>query len=242
MVFPDLRPVCSILFDQQRIQLIVATFVKKAMSHKIIDQLKWRYACKSFDDQTKLSSAQIDLLKEAFNLTASSYGLQPLKLLVISNQELKKILVGASMNQKQIKQCSHLLVICTKTAVSPDFVRSYFDLVMEQRGTQEQVLAPFRDFLLKEMSEMTPQNQEIWMAKQAYIALGNLLTVCATQGIDSCPMEGFDPQQYDEILGLSARGLRAVLLLPVGRRSKEDQFASFAKVRRGTDQVVIDLE
>ncbi len=212
------------------------------MSHKIIDQLKWRYACKAFDSERSLSETQIQTLKEAFNLTATSYGLQPLKLLVISNKELKKNLVAASMNQKQIEQCSHLLVLCTRTELGDEYIRSYFNLVMEQRGTEERILAPFRDFLLKEMGEMSPDNLQAWMAKQAYIALGNLLTVCAIEGIDSCPMEGFYPEQYDEILGLSKRGLRAVLLLPVGYRSSEDQFGSFAKVRRGVADVVIDLD
>lgn len=212
------------------------------MFNNIIDQLKWRYACKAFDPDRQLSEIQVQTLKEAFNLTASSYGLQPLKLVVISNQELKKNLVAASMNQKQIDQCSHLLVLCSKTELGDEFIHSYFKLVMEQRGTEEKILAPFRDFLLKEMGEMTPEKLETWMAKQAYIALGNLLTVCASEGIDSCPMEGFFPEQYDEILGLSEMGLRAVLLLPVGYRSPEDQFASFAKVRRGVSDVVIDLD
>ena len=212
------------------------------MFNNMIDQLKWRYACKAFDPDGQLSETQVQTLKEAFNLTASSYGLQPLKLVVISNQELKKNLVAASMNQKQIDQCSHLLVLCSKTELGDEFINSYFKLVMEQRGTEEKILAPFRDFLLKEMGEMTPEKLETWMAKQAYIALGNLLTVCASEGIDSCPMEGFFPEQYDEILGLSEMGLRAVLLLPVGYRSPEDQFASFAKVRRGVSDVVIDLD
>lgn len=212
------------------------------MFNNIIDQLKWRYACKAFDPDRQLSENQVQTLKEAFNLTASSYGLQPLKLVVISNQELKKTLVAASTNQKQIDQCSHLLVLCSKTELGDEFIHSYFKLVMEQRGTEEKILAPFRDFLLKEMGEMTPEKLETWMAKQAYIALGNLLTVCASEGIDSCPMEGFFPEQYDEILGLSEMGLRAVLLLPVGYRSSEDQFASFAKVRRGVSDVVIDLD
>lgn len=212
------------------------------MSNSIINQLKWRYACKAFDAERKLSETQVQTLKDAFNLTASSYGLQPLKLLVISNKELKKNLVAASMNQKQIEQCSHLLVLCTRTELGDDYIHEYFKLVMEQRGTEEKILAPFRDFLLKEMGQMTPDNLQAWMAKQAYIALGNLLTVCAAEGIDSCPMEGFHPSQYDEILGLTEKGLRAVLLLPVGYRSSEDQFASFAKVRRGVSDVVIDLD
>ena len=126
------------------------------MSHKIIDQLKWRYACKAFDSERSLSDTQIQTLKEAFNLTATSYGLQPLKLLVISNKDLKKDLVPASMNQKQIEQCSHLLVLCTRTELGDEYIRSYFNLVMEQRGTDERILAPFRDFLLKEM-ERCPQ-------------------------------------------------------------------------------------
>ena len=208
----------------------------------IIDQLQWRYACKSFDPDRKLESQQIQLLKEAFDLTASSYGLQPLKMLVISNEELKSRLVAASMNQKQIQQCSHLLVLCTRTDVTPEFIHSYFDLVKAKRGTDDKILAPFCEFLLKEMGEMSHKDKEVWMAKQAYIALGNLLTVCALEGIDACPMEGFEPPKYDEILGLSSQGLRAVLLLPVGHRSAQDAFSKMAKVRRGLDEVIVELD
>ncbi len=118
------------------------------------------------------------------------------------------------MNQKQIEQCSHLLVLCTRTELGDEYIRSYFNLVMEQRGTEERILAPFRDFLLKEMGEMSPDNLQAWMAKQAYIALGNLLTVCAIEGIDSCPMEGFYPEQYDEILGLSKKGIKGCIIAP----------------------------
>jgi len=208
----------------------------------IIQQLQWRYACKSFDPNRLLKTEQIQLLKEAFDLTASSYGLQPLKMLVISNAKLKSRLVAASMNQKQIQQCSHLLVLCTRTDVSPEFIHSYFDLVKSKRGTEDKILAPFLEFLLKEMGEMSDEDKEVWMAKQAYIALGNLLTVCALEGIDACPMEGFEPPKYDEILGLSRQGLRAVLLLPVGHRSVQDTFAAMAKVRRGLDEVIIELD
>ena len=110
------------------------------MPNSIIDQLKWRYACKAFDSDRSLNETQIQLLKEAFNLTASSYGLQPLKLLVISNKELKKNLVSASMNQKQIEQCSHLLVLCSRTDIDANYIHSYFKLVMEQCGTEEKIL------------------------------------------------------------------------------------------------------
>ena len=99
-----------------------------------------------------------------------------------------------------------------------------------------------REFLLKEMGEMSHKDKEVWMAKQAYIALGNLLTVCALEGIDACPMEGFEPPKYDEILGLSSQGLRAVLLLPVGHRSAQDAFSKMEKVRRGLDEVIVELD
>jgi nitroreductase/dihydropteridine reductase len=146
-----------------------------------------------------------------------------------------------SMNQKQIKDASHVLVICIEREVDPDYIRSYFNRVEEVRQTSRAILDPYEKYILDSFSEKSSEELELWMTKQAYLALGNLLTVCAVEEIDSCPMEGFEPEKYDALLGLESRGLKSVLVLPVGYRHKDDFFSDLKKVRRGVDRVIIDM-
>ncbi|WP_459211848.1 NAD(P)H-dependent oxidoreductase [Aquimarina rhabdastrellae] len=207
----------------------------------IIESLEWRYATKKFDATKSLSTAQIDTLIQAFNLTATSYGLQPLKLVVIHNKDLQQQLVAHSMNQQQVADASHLLVICIEKEISSDYIINHFERVKAIRNTNDEVLKPFRDYLIDSFGGKSTTEIRTWASKQAYIALGNLLTVCATQEIDACPMEGFVPEKYDEVLQLDKKGLSSILVLPVGYRSNEDMFADFAKVRRSTNETVIQF-
>ena len=209
------------------------------MSTGVIEKLKWRYATKKFDATRKLSEAQIGILTEAFNLTATSYGLQPLRMLVISNKNLQEKLLPLSMHQKQVQEASHVLVICIEDALDSAFIKNYFSKVEKDRGTPRHILTPFEEFLVNDFKKKSAEDIEQWMAKQAYLALGNLLTVCALEGIDACPMEGFDPEGYDAVLGLKEKNLKSVLVLPVGYRSEEDPFAEMKKVRRGVEEVII---
>ncbi|MFT5255195.1 MAG: nitroreductase/dihydropteridine reductase [Candidatus Paceibacteria bacterium] len=211
------------------------------MTSEILKQLHWRYACKKFDATYTLSQEKLALLKESFNLTATSYGLQPLKMVVISDPKIKEDLVSRTMNQTQVKDCSHLIVLCTETNMDAAFIEGYFQNVQQIRNTPEKVLAPFKAFLMADFKSKSSETKDMWMAKQAYIALGNLLTVCAIEQIDACPIEGFDTVQYDSYLNLTEIGLRSVLLLAVGQRDQNDIFASMPKVRRGVDEVVIEL-
>ena len=211
------------------------------MTSEILDKLKWRYACKKFDASKKLSEEKLTVLKQAFNLTATSYGLQPLKMLVISNQDLKDKLVPLTMNQKQVADCSQVLVLCTETQISTSYIKKYFDSVASLRKTPREVLQPFESFLTDEFSQKDPSHINTWMAKQAYLALGNLLTVCALEDIDACPIEGFEPKEYDRFLNLTEKGLQSVLVLAVGYRADDDVFSNMAKVRRGTDKVILEL-
>ncbi|TYA71761.1 NAD(P)H-dependent oxidoreductase [Seonamhaeicola marinus] len=207
----------------------------------IIEQLKWRYATKKFNQDKKLSAKQIDTLKEAFNLTATSYGLQPTKLLVIENEALKASLVEHSYNQTQVAEASHLLVICIQEHVLEEDVNAFFDIIKAVRNTPEEILAPYRENLTKMLSNMTLEQQQQWSKNQAYIAIGNLMTVCAVEGIDACPMEGFNPQAYDEALNLKEKGLKSALLLPVGFRAEDDMFAGLEKVRMTLKETIIEL-
>ena len=198
----------------------------------IIDSLNWRYATKKFDSSRKLSLEQVNVLKDAFNLTASSYGLQPIKLVVISNQDLKNKLLESSMNQQQVVQCSHLLVICVETEIDEAYIETYFKRVIDIRQTPPNILESFKKSIINEFNDMSNSSILSWSKNQAYLALGNLLTVCSVESIDSCPMEGFSPEKYDDILDLKSKNLKSVLVMPIGYRSKDDKFSSLEKVRK----------
>lgn len=206
-----------------------------------INALKWRYAAKKFDPKKLLSVEKIEILKRAFNLTASSYGLQPLKLVVIQNKDLQQKLMAASYNQKQVSTASHVLVICIEKSVGKEFIENYFKTVQDIRKTPEEVLHPFRESLIGDFEQKPIDEVKIWATHQAYLVLGTLLTVCAVEEIDSCPMEGFKPKEYADILELEKYNLEAVLALPVGYRADDDFFAELKKVRRPLDETVIEF-
>ncbi len=212
------------------------------MAIKIIEQLKWRYATKKFDESKKLSEEKLSVLKEAFNLTATSYGLQPLKLVVVSNPEKIKELVPMSYNQGQIGNASHILVICTETKVDEKYIRNYFDLVEKTRNTPRDILSSFEEFLVSDFGKKTQEEIDVWAAKQAYLTIGNLLTVCAVEEIDACPIEGFVPSKYDEYFQLTEKGLKSVLVLAVGYRAEDDMFSEMKKVRKGVEEMVIEIK
>ncbi len=216
-------------------------YIKFQIKMNTIDSLQWRYAVKKFDENKTLSTNQINTLKETFNLTATSYGLQPVKMLVIQNKKLQQKLVEHSWNQAQITQASHLLVLCIPKVFKEDAANDYFDLIKKVRNTPDEVLNPFRDFLTADVSKRTQEELFQWNKNQAYIALGNLMTVCAVEKIDSCPMEGFIPEKYDEILGLSEQNLTSVLVLPVGFRAEDDYMKDLKKVRKNIADVVIEI-
>ena len=207
----------------------------------IIDSLKWRYATKKFDDTKYISDAKIEVLKQAFNLTATSYGLQPVKLIVIKNKTLQQELVQHSMNQQQVAQASHILVFCTVDTIDEAYVKSYFKRIKDIRNTPDEILNPFKEFLIEDFNTKAVDDIQLWATKQAYLAMGNLLTVCAIEEIDACPMEGFEPKVYDEILDLKTKGLNSVLVMPIGYRADDDLFSTLKKVRKEIVDSVIEL-
>lgn len=206
-----------------------------------IKNLEWRYAVKKFDEQKFLEKPQITTLKKAFNLTATSYGLQPIKLLIIRNKEIQQQLVKSSWNQQQIVQASHLLVICVSTKLDESDVENYFKRVKEIRDTSEEIVRPYRDYLKTTIANKTAEELLSWGKNQAYLALGNLLTVCSNERIDSCPMEGFIPEEYDEILELKEKNLTSVLVLPVGIRADEDLMMHEKKVRKKMSDIILEM-
>ncbi len=206
-----------------------------------INDLKWRYAVKKFDSERILPSDKIDKLKEAFNLTATSYGLQPIRMVVVKNKELQNQLFKHSFEQPQPAQASHVLVICIEKQIDAEYISNYFKHVKQVRGTSDAILDPFKDTLVDSFSNKDSGEIRNWAVNQAYLALGNLLTVCALERIDSCPMEGFDPDAYDVILNLEKKGLTSVLVMPVGYRAVDDEFSTFKKVRKNLKDSVIEF-
>lgn len=207
----------------------------------IIENLKWRYAVKKFDDSKILAEEKINILKDAFNLTATSYGLQPYKLVVLSNKKTQNQLVKHSWNQQQIGQASHLFIITVPKQISTIEVDEYFKLVQEIRNTPDNIIEPFKKMLSNSISNKSDEELFHWMKNQAYLALGNLMTVAANEKIDSCPMEGFSPEKYDEVLGLDSLNLKSVLVLAVGIRAEDCFMKDSQKVRKKPEDIIIDL-
>ncbi len=208
---------------------------------KTIKQLKWRYACKKFNPDKKLSDKKIKRLQKAFKLTATSFGLFPLKMIVIEDFKTKNILLKHAYFQKQIVNCSHLLVICIDTKIDSNTIDTHFELEKIKREIKDEDIAQFRDNLKDSFSKQSEDEKEQGAKNQAYIALGNLMTVCALEKIDACPMEGFNPQKFDEILDLKSLDLKSVLLLPVGYRADDDFMSKLKKVRKPLKEVIINI-
>tara|TARA_R110002049_G_scaffold24760_3_gene87816 strand:- start:10483 stop:11112 length:630 start_codon:yes stop_codon:yes gene_type:complete len=206
-----------------------------------IEQLKWRYATKKFNPNIKLSQNKLNTLKQAFNLTATSFGLQTITMLVIENKDVREQLVAHAYNQKQVLEASHLLVICIQNNIESSDVIEYYNNIKDTRSTPEKILKPYREGLIEMMDKKSIEQRQQWSSNQAYIALGNLMTVCAIESIDSCPMEGFVSAKFDELLQLKQKGLKSILLLPVGYRAKDDMFSELKKVRKPLKETVIEI-
>lgn len=208
----------------------------------IIKSLEWRYACKKFDENKKVTDSQLSIIQNAFNLTATSFGLQPVKLLIISSKPLKEKLHEHGYYQDQITTCSHLLVICIDTKIDDETIDAKFNLEKEIRGTSEDIVGKFRKELKGIYKNKTSNDIEKSAIYQAYIILGNLMTVCALEQIDSCPMEGFNAKKFDEVLQLNEKNLKSILLLPIGYRAEDDPMRALKKVRKPIKDIVINLD
>ena len=211
------------------------------MQMNIINSLEWRYATKKFDPSKKLTTQQIETLKKAFNLTATSFGLQPLKLIVIENKEIQEEFVKHCYFQRQVADASHLLVLCIENDTTTEDINAYFDLEKEIRGVQEESISTFRNQLIDMYKNKTLEEKQLSASYQTYIALGNLMTVCAVEKIDNCPIEGFVPDKIDKLLNLPSQNLKSVLLLPVGYRADDDFMSTLKKVRKPLNETVLEI-
>lgn len=208
---------------------------------ELIESLRWRYATKQFDAQRSLSEEQVQELLEATNLSATSYGLQPFKFLVLRDQAKQDQLVASSYGQTQVAQASHLIVIATRTDVDANYISEYVKLMESQRGLPEGALDQYKTVMTGSIASMDEKTMDVWATKQAYLALGTLLVACAAAKIDACPMEGFVAAEYDEFLGLPAMNLRAAVVIPIGYRAEDDKHQNYKKVRRKLSDIVVKL-
>ena len=208
----------------------------------LIKSLKWRYATKVFDNNKIIDAVLVDKIKQGFNLSASSYGLQPVKLVLLKNKKIQNELFSISMNQKQILDASHLAIFCINVNIDSDYIEEYFKRIKKIRKTDESVLSSYRNNLISIFSKMSQIDIEVWATKQAYLAMGNLLAVCADLKVDTCPMEGFDSLAYDEYFNLNKKGLKSVLIMPMGYRSSQDILSKLEKVRKPISESIINIE
>jgi nitroreductase len=204
----------------------------------VLTQLRWRYATKKFDPARKIAPELWAKLEQAPLLAPSSFGLQPWRFVVVTDPEVRKKLHPVSYNQAQILDASHLVVFASKNPPTPADVERHAARTEQVRGLPAGSLDGLRKSLLGSLSRMTEKDAHNWAARQAYIALGFFLSACALAGVDACPMEGFQPEKYDEILGLKAKGFGAVVLATAGYRLDEDPAAKLAKSRFGPDEVI----
>ena len=199
---------------------------------QLIEDLKWRYATKKYDATKKVSDENITKLKEAIHLSASSWGLQLYKFLDIKNPSIRESLKPHSWGQTQITDASHLFVFCSHTTVSDQDTDDYIALKSKVQGMKVEDLKGYGDFMKMKINEKSPGEVKDWTEKQTYLALGNALMACASMKIDATPMEGFDAAKYNEILGLTEKGLTATVVLAIGYRHEEDVAQNQDKVRK----------
>jgi nitroreductase/dihydropteridine reductase len=207
----------------------------------LIDKLKWRYATKKFDSTKKIPADKLQNILDAVQLSPSSLGLQHYRILVIEDPQIREQLKAVGYGQSQITDASQLIVFAAETNINEDFGKKYIDNVAATRNVPREALAGFESMVVGAINARTPEHLLIWAQKQAYIALGVLLAAAAEQDVDSCPMEGFDPAGFDEILGLKEKGLTATVIAPIGYRAQDDALSTAAKVRRPASELFIHV-
>ncbi len=207
----------------------------------LTENLEWRYATKRFDQNRKVSAEELQKLEEATNLAATSFGLQPFRVMVVSDPEIREQLRAASYNQPQLTEASHIFVFCAMTSMPPEHIDAFLDRMSEVRGVPRDQLNGYADYMKGSVAGRPAESIEPWNKRQAYIALGTLLAATAELKIDACPMEGFDVGEYDRILGLGEKGLTATVIAPIGYRSEEDATQHHAKVRVPLEEMFVEI-
>lgn len=208
---------------------------------EIIEDLNWRYATKKFDSNKKIKLDALETLLEATRLSASSYGLQPYHIFIIEDLELRNKLKPFSWNQSQITDASHLLVFANKKSFGEELIDDYLENVVETRGLSGDSVKGYSDFMKSKLMDLPDETKNSWTARQVYLALGNVMTVAASLKIDTCPIEGFEREKYNEILQLKDSNLNASVVLALGYRAENDDTQHLPKVRYSKEKLFTHL-
>jgi len=209
---------------------------------ELLDKLNWRYAAKAMNGE-KVPQEKIDNIIEAISLSPTSSGLQPFEIIVITNQELKEKIRPISWNQSVITDCSHLIVFAAWDTYTAERINKMFDLTNTVRGFKNEGWENYRQMLLDSYPQKDAEINFNHAAKQAYIAFSQAIAAAAFEGVDSTPLEGFDPDALDKILGLREKGLRSCVMLPLGYRDdKNDWLVNLTKVRKNKEDLVTVIE
>ena len=198
----------------------------------LVTSLNWRYATKKFDPAKTIPAETWAALEDSLVLTPTSYGLQPWKAVIITDPEVREQLKPLSWNQAQVTDCSHYVVFTIRKNLTADHVDHFVARTAEVRGVPIESLKAYRDMMVNDVVYGTRSlHVNDWATRQAYIALGNFMTSAALLGVDTCPMEGLEPANYDKVLGLPEKGLATVVACAAGYRAEDDKYATLAKVR-----------
>lgn len=209
------------------------------MNKQIIEALQWRYAVKKFDAAKKISEENWQTLAESLRLSASSYGFQPWKFLVVQNPEVRKQLRNFSWNQSQVEDCSHLVVFAFLKKIDLNYVDRYIRRMVEVRGGTAENYKGFRDNAnAKLLTGRRANDLDHWAERQSFIAMGQLLETAALLKVDSCPMEGIEPAEYDRILGLENSEYQTIAAVALGYRHPEDKYQHLPKVRFSQEEII----
>ena len=206
-----------------------------------LENQNWRYATKKFDATKKITAEDLDILKEAIRLSSSSYGLQPYKVILVENPDLRAKIQPSAWGQSQIVEASHLIVFANEINFGTTGIDDYIKNASETRAIPAESLQGYADFMKANITALSEDNRNNWTAKQTYLALGNLLNAAAELKIDVTPMEGFVPAEVNEILGLEALGLNATLIATLGYRHEDDATQYYKKVRKSNKDLFITL-
>jgi nitroreductase len=206
-----------------------------------LENQNWRYATKKFDAAKKITTEDLNTLKEAIRLSSSSYGLQPYKVIIVENPELRAQLQSAAYGQTQVVDASHLIIFANELNFGEEGINNFSKNMSETRGIPLESLQGYVDYMKSNITGLPEETRNIWTSKQTYLALGNLLNAAAELKIDVTPMEGFVPAKVNEILGLDKLGLNASLLATIGYRHDEDATQYYKKVRKSNEELFITL-
>jgi nitroreductase len=202
-----------------------------------IENLNWRYATKKFNPEKEVSDENLEILLDSIRLSASSYGLQPYEVIVIKDPEVKDKLKSSAFGQPQITDSSYLLVFAYRTDIDQAYLDKFIENNSKIRNKSVEEFDGLKEMIQNSVLTFSQEMKEVWASRQTYIAIGNLLSAAAELKIDTCPMEGFNPDEFDELLHLESKNLKSVALMTLGYRSENDGLQNEKKVRKSKEEL-----